>query len=199
MTSLLPMAGTTVQAGLGRKNSMRRQGLQWKFHPQRDLLLAEAHARPSTPVQAPHLASRIATMSGEGGVGADRAHMAALCRKIGTSEPGPDARWCVVDGGTWRLRWERHTEISTWTVFRDSPTTPDFTFCHKTGWPTCPGRFWARPMSCCPHWHPTICPLPIVTLSRHGSQTARLMSSVTFAQVLIPSRALSWCSLTQIR
>ncbi|MFN9014768.1 MAG: DUF3422 family protein [Hyphomonadaceae bacterium] len=107
---------------------MRRQGLQLKFHPQRDLLLAEAHARPSTPVQAPHLASRIATMSGEGGVSADRAHMAALCRKIGTSEPGPEARWCVVDGGTWRLRWERHTEISTWTVFRDSPAVPDFMF-----------------------------------------------------------------------
>jgi uncharacterized membrane-anchored protein len=109
-------------------HSMRSQNLQWKFHPQRDVLLAEAHARPSTPVVAPHLASRIATMSGEGGVDADRAHMAALCRKIGTSEPGPDARWCVLDGGNWRLRWERHTEISTWTVFCESPPGPDFMF-----------------------------------------------------------------------
>ncbi|MEY3234691.1 MAG: hypothetical protein RL230_1962 [Pseudomonadota bacterium] len=171
---------------------MRRQGLQWKFHPQRDLLLAEAHARPSTPVQAPHLASRIATMSGEGGVGADRAHMAALCRKIGMSEPGPDARWCVVDGGTWRLRWERHTEISTWTVFRDSPTTPDFMF-ETTALDLLPQDWLADlPGEVLGAAHvvlSTVAPDP---------QTVRLMSSVTFARVLIPSRALSWCSLTQI-
>ncbi|MDX2234019.1 MAG: DUF3422 domain-containing protein [Hyphomonadaceae bacterium] len=90
----------------------------WRFHPERDRLLAEAHARPSTPVSAPLLATRIATMSGEGGGEVDRAHMAALCRKIGAAEPGPGARWCVLDGGRWSLRWERHTEVSTWTVFR---------------------------------------------------------------------------------
>jgi uncharacterized membrane-anchored protein len=96
------------------------QSVSFRFHPDRDRLLAEAHARPSTPVAAPLLASRIATMSGEGGEAADRAHMAALCRKIGVAEPGPSARWCVIDGGAWRLRWERHTEVSTWTVFRAS-------------------------------------------------------------------------------
>lgn len=90
----------------------------WRFHAERDQLLAEAHARPSTPAVAPLLASRIATLSGEAGVAADRAHMAALCRKLAAAEPGPDARWCIVDAGTWRLRWERHTELSTWTVFR---------------------------------------------------------------------------------
>ncbi len=92
------------------------------FHGQRDQLLAEAHARPSTPAAAPLLAARIATFSGETGAAADRAHMAALCRKLGGSVPGPDARWCMVDGGLWRLRWERHSEVSTWTVFR--PVAP---------------------------------------------------------------------------
>ena len=91
---------------------------KWRFHPERDRLLAEAHARPSTPVKVPLLAARIATISGEVGAETDRAHMAALCRKIGASEPGPDARWCILEAGTWRLRWERHTEVSTWTVFR---------------------------------------------------------------------------------
>ena len=91
---------------------------RWRFHAQRDQLLAEMHARPSTPAKAPLLAARIATISGEGGVADDRAHMAVLCRKLGAGEPGPEARWCIVDGGTWRLRWERHSEVSTWTVFR---------------------------------------------------------------------------------
>ena len=95
--------------------------LTLRFHPERDQLLAEAHARPSTPAQAPLMAARIATLSGEAGVAADRAHMAALCRKLSAAEPGPEARWCIVDGGTWRLRWERHTEVSTWTVFRRAP------------------------------------------------------------------------------
>ncbi|MBU6373590.1 MAG: DUF3422 family protein [Alphaproteobacteria bacterium] len=95
-----------------------RAAVGWKFHAQRDRLLAEAHARPATPLPAPALATRIAALSGETGVDADRAHMAALCRMIGAPEPGPTARWCVVDAGAWRLRWERHTEFSTWTFFR---------------------------------------------------------------------------------
>lgn len=90
----------------------------WRWRPERDALLAEAHARPYTPLSVPSLVDRIASISGEGGASADRAHMAALCRKLGQPEPGPDARWCVLDAGTWRLRWERHTEMSTWTFFR---------------------------------------------------------------------------------
>jgi uncharacterized membrane-anchored protein len=93
----------------------------WRFHPQRDALLAEAHARPFTPLTGPALVTRIATLSGQTGEAADRQHMATLCRRLGQPEPGADARWAVVDGGSWRLRWERHTELSTWTGFR-TPT-----------------------------------------------------------------------------
>ncbi len=96
----------------------------WRYHPARDALLAEAHARPSTPLLAPALVSRIATLSGEAGAEADRGHMAALCRRLGQPEPGPDSRWCVVDAGSWRLRWERHTEVSTWTFFRSAGAAP---------------------------------------------------------------------------
>ncbi len=90
----------------------------WRYHPDRDRLLAEAHARPFTPLNSPMLASRIATLSGQDGAASDRAHMTALCRSLSRSEPGPDSRWCVLDAGKWRLRWERHTEFSTWTFFR---------------------------------------------------------------------------------
>lgn len=90
----------------------------WRYAKQRDALLAEAHARPSTPLAAPALAARIVTMSGETGQATDREHMAALCRKVGAPEPGPEARWCVLEAGTWRVRWERHTEVSTWSFYR---------------------------------------------------------------------------------
>jgi uncharacterized membrane-anchored protein len=90
----------------------------WRYHPDRDRLLAEAHARPFTALRTPMLATRIATLSGQDGATSDRAHMIALCRSLGRAEPGPDSRWCALDAGTWRLRWERHTEFSTWTFFR---------------------------------------------------------------------------------
>lgn len=96
----------------------------WRFHPAREQLLAEAHARPSTPLATPMLATRIATLSGEGGAESDRLHMAALCRRVSAAEPGPTARWCVLEAGPWRLRWERHTEVSTWTFFA-APSLPE--------------------------------------------------------------------------
>lgn len=98
---------------------------RWRYHPQRDVLIAEAHARPFTPLVGPALITRIATLSGQAGEDADRVHMAALCRRLGQPEPGPSARWCVLDAGLWRVRWERHTELSTWTFFRaPSGATP---------------------------------------------------------------------------
>ena len=97
---------------------MRPSERGWRYHPQRDRLLAEAHARPYTPIAPPMLVTRVATLSGEGGAAADRAHMVAICRRLGQAEPGPEARWCALDAGAWRLRWERHTEFSTWTFFR---------------------------------------------------------------------------------
>jgi uncharacterized membrane-anchored protein len=91
---------------------------KWRFHPERDQLLAEAHARPFVMLETPMLAGRIATLSGPEGADQDRAHMIALCRKLGQAEPSPDSRWAAVKAGNWQLRWERHTEFSTWTFFR---------------------------------------------------------------------------------
>lgn len=104
----------------GQKGSVLTQvgEHKWRFHPQRDRLLAEVHARPFTPLRAPMLATRIATMSEESGADEDRAHLAALCQTLGRRVPSPDARWFAIEAGSWRLRWERHTEFATWTFFR---------------------------------------------------------------------------------
>lgn len=63
------------------------------------------------------LVTRIAALSGESGAGADKAHMAELCRRMSKPEPGESATWCALDGGEWQLRWERHSEFSSWTFF----------------------------------------------------------------------------------
>ena len=88
------------------------------FHDMRNRLLAEAHARPYTPLDTPVLATRIAAIGGEKGGEADRHHMVSLCRRYQAPEPGEGAKWCALDAGGWRLRWERHTEISSWTFYR---------------------------------------------------------------------------------
>jgi uncharacterized membrane-anchored protein len=87
------------------------------FHPQRDSLLAEVHARPSTPIDAPMLVTRIAALSGPGGAAADRQHITELCNRVGAPRAADDAVWCAVDGGEWQLRWEKHGEFSSWTFF----------------------------------------------------------------------------------
>lgn len=87
----------------------------FQFHAERNKLMAEAHSRPYTPLPSPCLATRIANLSRPE---EDLAHMTALCRRLAAPEPGPEARWCAINAGTWQLRWERHTEASTWTFYR---------------------------------------------------------------------------------
>lgn len=94
-----------------------RDGPVMNFHPDRDRLLAEAHARPSTPLDVPVFATRIASLSGPDGAGADRMHLGELCRASLLPEPPDDALWWLFDAGEWSLRWERHSEFSSWTVF----------------------------------------------------------------------------------
>jgi len=92
-----------------------------RFHGDRNVLLAEAHARPSTPLATPTLATRIATLSENDDPLRDWSHMVTLCRRLGAPEPHAGARWCVLNAGNWWLRWEQHTEASTWTFYRPIP------------------------------------------------------------------------------
>jgi uncharacterized membrane-anchored protein len=89
-----------------------------RFHNQREQLLAEVHARPSTPLEPPMLVTRLAALSSLGTDDLDRAHMADLCRRFDHAEPGAGMRWCALDAGAWQLRWERHSEFSSWTFSR---------------------------------------------------------------------------------
>jgi uncharacterized membrane-anchored protein len=96
-----------------------------QFHPARERLLAEAHARPSTPLEAPMVAVRFANISGQDGVDADRAHMASLCALLHVEAPPPGARWWALEAPDYSLRWERHTEFSSWTIFAAQPAAAD--------------------------------------------------------------------------
>ncbi|ROR32345.1 DUF3422 family protein [Inmirania thermothiophila] len=98
--------------------------LPLREHPQRRALAREAHARPYESLQAPVRVSHLALVTGEGGAGADHAHLSTLCEAEGVPTPPREAKHHAVDLGWGRLRWERHTEFSTYTFivrggFRD--------------------------------------------------------------------------------
>ncbi|AWK85601.1 DUF3422 family protein [Azospirillum thermophilum] len=89
-------------------------------HALRLTLTNEVHARPPEQIVSPVRATMLAMLSGEGAGGADRRHLEALCDWAGVPRPAQGATHYSGSFGSFRLKWERHTEFSTWTVFRPS-------------------------------------------------------------------------------
>ena len=96
-------------------------------HPLRRALAGEVHARPYELVAAPVRASHLALCHGEGwDATAERAHLAALLVQHGAEPPGADATHFSRDLGALRLRFERHTEFTTYTFLRTDPFDTPF-------------------------------------------------------------------------
>ncbi len=103
--------------------STKRYGLE--DHPQREALTVEVHARPYAVLQAPERASHLAMLSGDSAGDADRAHILKLCKRYNIAGPAEDMNHFMADFGPFRLKWERHTEFSTYTFFRSEPVPRD--------------------------------------------------------------------------
>jgi uncharacterized membrane-anchored protein len=86
--------------------------------PDRANALGEIHSRPYALVTSPRVIFQLAFMS-DGGAGVDYAVMAELSRQRGAAPLSRDARHHAIAWGPGTLRWERHTEFSTW--FWDAP------------------------------------------------------------------------------
>lgn len=99
-----------------------------KDHPLRESLARELHARPYETVRAPLRASHIALVPAEPGVAPhdDRDNLADLCGRYGVAPPAADANHFSADLGPFRLRWEKHTEFSTYTFLCDESFTEPF-------------------------------------------------------------------------
>ena len=90
-------------------------GARLTAHPLRAAVLGEVHARPFTPIETPrrvlHFAFDTTAERGE----ADRAALTAFCTARGLLAPkASDKHHRVVLGGT-ALRWEQHSEFTTYT------------------------------------------------------------------------------------
>ncbi|WP_295644553.1 DUF3422 family protein [uncultured Methylibium sp.] len=87
-------------------------------HPLRTSLHNEVHARPYERMQAPLTISHLAFVCGLEQQAADRAHLEALLRDHHLPLPAPGASHLGIDLPGCRLRWERHTEFVSYTVWR---------------------------------------------------------------------------------
>ncbi|GHD60009.1 hypothetical protein GCM10017083_45520 [Thalassobaculum fulvum] len=97
-----------------------------KFHSEREALTLELHDRPFRPMTAPLRVSQLAIATGERGGERDHAQFAALCRRYGKAEPAAGAKHFTVDLGPFTVKWERHTEFSTYTLLREEPVDQPF-------------------------------------------------------------------------
>lgn len=94
-------------------------------HPQRLKLAAELHSRPFIRLRAPACVSHLAIHS------APRAEhdehiLAALCARFGVAAPARGAQHFFHDFGHFSLKWERHTEFSTYSFIEQDRLAADF-------------------------------------------------------------------------
>nr|WP_314858954.1 DUF3422 domain-containing protein [uncultured Undibacterium sp.] len=90
-------------------------------HHLRVPLAAEIHSRPFLKLHAPELLSHLAVypeLQTDASVSAheqQHALLLALCAHFGVSPPALDSKYFYFDFGPFRLKWECHTEFSTYT------------------------------------------------------------------------------------
>ncbi len=94
-----------------------------KDYPQRYALTGELHARPFPSLKAPSTAVFLGIKQPDDAANrdksADLAHLIALLDHYGAPRPDANATHYYGEMGKYWLKWEQHTELVTYTVFRD--------------------------------------------------------------------------------
>ncbi|HYW77259.1 MAG TPA: DUF3422 domain-containing protein [Gammaproteobacteria bacterium] len=85
-------------------------------HPLRRTVVMEVHARPFLAIPPPMRLSHMALTRAADNEPDGREQLVSLCRDYDVEPPASGAVFFAADFGTFRLRWERHTEFSTFTV-----------------------------------------------------------------------------------
>ena len=93
-------------------------------------LVNELHARPFPELQVPCRAAYVAfkqpEMAAQRDRAAERAHLIALLDRFGADHPTPDATHYFGKVGKHMLKWESHTEFTTYTIFDEGVAATPF-------------------------------------------------------------------------
>lgn len=90
-------------------------GMQLEQHPLRAAILGELHARPFTAIATPSRVLHFAFDTSGGKAQADRAALTAFCAERGLAAPLAAEKHHRVQFGSTVLRWEQHSEFTTYT------------------------------------------------------------------------------------
>jgi len=95
-------------------------------HPLRAAILGEVHARPFTPIVVPTRILHFAFDTFGAQAQADRANLVEFCQSRGLPAPSPGEKHHRAPFGTTILRWEQHSEFTTytWEMPSDPTATP---------------------------------------------------------------------------
>jgi len=100
-------------------------------HAERRRLSDEVHARPFAHLTSPEQITHLALYTGEGSAHGDLAHLNALCARYGVTPPTGEQHHALLDFGEFRLKWECHTEFTSYTFFRAARLPGDEPFAHS--------------------------------------------------------------------
>lgn len=107
-------AGTIAETAAGVRGPLGLPG-----HPLLRRILGEIHSRPFQLVETPRTILQLAFLANGGGFSAHLSSLGQLLEMRGRLRPDPEARHVFLEWGAGSLRWERHTEFTTWTF--DAP------------------------------------------------------------------------------
>jgi uncharacterized membrane-anchored protein len=99
-------------------------------HPLRTAVLGEVHARPVTAIAAPARILHFAFDTTGERASADRTQLAAFCAARGLAGPKPAEKQLRITLGATILRWEQHSEFTTYTW--EMPSEADTPAFHPT-------------------------------------------------------------------
>jgi uncharacterized membrane-anchored protein len=88
-------------------------------HPLRHRLVNETHTRPYAEIGVPVQVSHMVLLTGELSSNKESKHLAALAEQYGVVPPPAEATHYAADFGSFSLKWDRHTEFSSYTFFTE--------------------------------------------------------------------------------
>jgi uncharacterized membrane-anchored protein len=97
-------------------------------HPQRFDLNQELHARPFAELRPPARASYLALLADESTKLLEQQCLGALCARYGRPPPAITGNHFSADLGPFQIKWERHTEFTSYTFLGDAPLTVSTAF-----------------------------------------------------------------------
>ena len=86
-------------------------------HPLRRALNEELHARPPVALQSPAQVTYLAFVHDEGDAVHELSHLRLLAQQLGLAEPPDGTVHLMLEAAEFRLKWERHSEFSSYTFF----------------------------------------------------------------------------------